>query len=76
MNEREFIKKLQARATEQEQIVRTVPFPGIFGFVVRWFSYHPWRLLIPFAFILTIFFRLLIGPAYTTFVLAIFRWFS
>lgn len=74
MDERKFIEKLQARAQEQEQLVRTVPFPGFFGFVARWFSYHPWRFLIPLSFIISILLRLVFGPGYTTFILAIIRW--
>lgn len=74
MDERKFIEKLQSRAREQEQLVKTVPFPGFFTFVIKWFSYHPWRLLVPLAFALSIVFRLVFGPMYVTFILAIFRW--
>lgn len=74
MDERKFIEQLQNRAKEQEQLVKAVPFPSFFGFVIRWLSFHPWRLLIPLAFVLTIIFRLALGPNYTNVILAIFRW--
>lgn len=74
MDERKFIEQLHIRAKEQEMLVKTVPFPSFFGFIVKWLSYHPWRLLIPLAFILTIIFRLVVGPEYTNIILAIFRW--
>ncbi len=74
MDERKFIEQLQIRAKEQEQLVRTVPFPSFFAFIIKWLSFHPWRLLIPLAFMLTIVFRLIFGPGYTNIILAIFRW--
>lgn len=74
MDERKFVEQLQARAREQEQLVKTVPFPVFFGFVIKWLSFHPWRLLIPLAFILTILFRLMFGPDYTDMILAVFKW--
>ncbi len=74
MDERKFIEQLQSRAHEQEMLVKTVPFPSFFGFVIKWLSYHPWRLLIPLAFIVTIILRIVFGPAYTDVVLAIFKW--
>ncbi len=76
MDERKFIEKLQGRAREQEYTMRAVPFPHLFTFVAKWLSYHPWRLLVPLAFILTAFFRLVIGPAYTNLILGFFRWWS
>ncbi|MBP7832840.1 MAG: hypothetical protein KA035_03660 [Candidatus Levybacteria bacterium] len=74
MDERKFIEQLQLRAKQQESLIKTVPFPFVFVFVVRWLSYHPWRLLIPLAFLLTFLFRVILGPAYTDVVLAIFKW--
>lgn len=74
MDERKFVEQLQDRAREQEQLVKSVPFPGVFAFVIKWLSFHPWRLLIPLAFLLTLIFRLIIGPNYTNIILTIFRW--
>ena len=73
MNETEFIKRLQERAADQEKIIHTSPFPKIFLFISVWLGRHPWRIIIPFALILTVLFRLALGSEYTTFVLLIFR---
>lgn len=70
MNEHEFILKLQERAREQEQALTTVPF---FAFVVKWLSVHPWRYLIPLAFLLTLFLRWIFGSSYTNDILYLFR---
>jgi hypothetical protein len=73
MNEADFIQRLQERAAQQERAIHSSPFPAFFLFVSNVFGRHPWRLIIPFAFILTIFFRLIFGSEYTTFILFIFR---
>ena len=73
MNEREFLLKLQNRAREQEQAMKSVPFPNVFRFVVEWLSYHPWRFLIPLAFLVSLLFRAVIGTSYTDFILRLFR---
>lgn len=73
MNEAEFIKRLQNRAVEQERIIHTSPFPKIFLFISLLLGRHPWRIIIPFAFILTVIFRLAFGSEYTTFILYIFK---
>jgi len=73
MNEREFIYLLQQRAREQERAMKEVPFPKVFSFVVQWLSVHPWRFLIPLAFLLTFLFRAIFGGNYTDFILWVFR---
>lgn len=70
MNEREFLLKLQERARDQEQAIATVPF---FSFVAKWLSVHPWRYLIPLAFLLTLLFRWILGSNYTDMILRLFR---
>ena len=72
MNERKFIKKLRERAAEQEKIIRSMPLPKVFSSVSLWFGSHPWRILIPLAFIITFFFRMVLGKPYDNFILAIF----
>lgn len=72
MNEREFLKQLQKRATDQKRIMENVPFPHIFSFVVEWLSIHPWRYLIPLAFLVSFILRGITGEAYTDFILGIF----
>lgn len=73
MNESEFILKLQERAKEQEKIVKDMPLSKIFGTVSLWLGHHPWRILVPMAFLITILFRGIFGGDYTDFILAIFR---
>lgn len=70
MNEREFLQKLQAKAAEQEQAMHTIPF---FAFVAKWLSVHPWRYLIPLAFLLTLLLRGFFGSHYTDAILWLFR---
>jgi hypothetical protein len=73
MKERDFVKLLQERAREQKKAMDAVPFPKFFAFTIVWFSDHPWRFLIPLAFVISIILRGIIGHAYTDFVLWIFR---
>jgi hypothetical protein len=72
MNEREFLLELQSRAREQQKVMNDMPFPHVFSLVSEWLGNHPWRFLIPFAFLLTIIFRLLFGQSYDSFILDIF----
>lgn len=74
MDEREFLQQLQNRAKEQERAMHAVPFPKLFTFIAEWLSNHPWRFLIPLAFIISVLLRNIIGSAYTDKVLAFFRW--
>ncbi|MBI4097822.1 MAG: hypothetical protein HY426_02175 [Candidatus Levybacteria bacterium] len=76
MNEAEFILKLQERAKEQEKIVRDMPFANVFSTISLWLGHHPWRILVPLAFLITLFLRGLMGPRYTDDVLLVFRWFG
>ncbi|MEK7559371.1 MAG: hypothetical protein AAB521_03625 [Patescibacteria group bacterium] len=73
MNEREFIKELQERAKEQEAIIKDMPFPKVFSTASVWLGIHPWRFVIPFAFLISIILRFFIGPSYTDFILSIFK---
>ncbi len=73
MNEREFITELQKRAKEQELVIKAMPFPKVFGAASVWLGVHPWRFLIPLAFLISIILRLIFGPFYTDFVLSILR---
>ncbi len=72
MNEREFLRVLKQRANEQEKIVRSMPFPSIFSTISIWFGNHPWRIIVPLSFLITIIFHYIIGDFYDSFVLAIF----
>lgn len=73
MNEREFLQKLQARAKEQEDLMKRVPSPKLFFKISLWLGRHPWRMLIPLAFIISLCLRGLVGSGYSDFILLIFR---
>ena len=72
MNEREFIKKLQERAREQETLLKSMPMPKLFSSVSVWFGNHPWRILVPLSIILTLIFHFTIGKGYDEFILKLF----
>jgi len=72
MNEHEFLLKLQKRAKEQEKLVNSTIFPSMFKTVTFWLGSHPWRILIPLAFIFTLIFHGIIGKPYDDLVLRIF----
>lgn len=72
MNEQKFLSKLQARAQEQEKIIKGMFLPRLFTSVSFWFGNHPWRILIPLAFILTLIFHGILGKRYDEFILKIF----
>ena len=74
MNENEFIVLLQKRAQEQEALISRIPLPGVFLRVIAWLGKHPWRLLIPLAFVISVFLHILFGSVYTNLILQIFRW--
>ena len=72
MNEQQFIKKLQERAHEQEKVIRGAPFPKLFTSISFWLGNHPWRILIPLAFMLTLIFHYTLGKGYDELILKIF----
>lgn len=72
MNEREFLIKLQERAREQEKLMNDMVFPRVFAVVSVWFGNHPWRILIPLAFIFSVVFHGIIGKPYDDLILRIF----
>lgn len=73
MKQSEFVHLLQQRAQEQKKEMDAVPFPKFFAFVIEWLSDHPWRFLIPLAFLISVALRGIIGHSYTEFVLWLFR---
>lgn len=72
MNEREFLKKLEDRAQEQEKLMKGMVLSKVFKSVSFWLGEHPYRILIPIAFIITLALRVIIGMAYDEFILKIF----
>lgn len=73
MNERDFLSLLQERAREQKRTMQAVPFPKVFSFIVEWLSIHPWRYLIPLAFLISFILRGIIGASYTDVILRLFK---
>ncbi len=73
MKQRDFVAILQERAREQKKAMDAIPFPKFFAFVIEWLSDHPWRFLIPLAFVISLVLRGIIGHSYTNLVLQIFR---
>lgn len=71
MNEREFLQQLEKRAIEQKNIMQGVPFPEIFTTVSVWLGKHPWRILIPIAFVLTVLLQSIFERRFDTLVLRI-----
>lgn len=72
MNEQQFLNKLKERAQEQEKIIKGMFLPRLFAPVSFWFGNHPWRILIPLAFILTLIFHAVLGKRYDELILKIF----
>lgn len=72
MNEQQFLNKLKARVKEQEKIIKGMFLPKLFVPVSFWFGNHPWRILIPLAFILTLIFHNFLGKRYDELILKIF----
>lgn len=72
MEEREFIKKLNSRAKEQENLVKGVLFPKAFIAISLWFGNHPLQLIIPIALLITILLRGLFGNYYYDLILSVF----
>jgi len=73
MDEHKFLLLLQERAREQEKAMKAVPFPKVFLFIITWLSHHPWRYLIPLAFLISLLLRWIFGSAYTDGILLLFR---
>jgi hypothetical protein len=72
MNEHEFIKTLRERAREQEKLIKSMPLPKVFSSVSLWLGNHPWRILVPLAFILTLVLRAIFGKPFEDFILKLF----
>lgn len=72
MNENEFLQQLQKRARLQKETMESVPFPKVFAFIVEWLSMHPWRYLIPLAFLISLILRGIFGTTYTNLILWLF----
>ena len=76
MNEHDFLHKLQQRASEQEQIMKRVPFPIFFSWIASSLGQNPYRLLIPLAFLLSLILQFALGKSYDDNMLKIFGGFG
>jgi len=76
MNEHEFLHELEKRAKEQEAMLKGMPLQKAFVTTSLWFGQHPWRILIPLAFLLTLLFRFILGYRYYELILKIFGGFG
>lgn len=72
MDEHEFITLLQRRSREQHEQLEQLPFPKLFAIVTTWLSDHPWRYLIPLAFLINVLIYNFFGRHFTEFVLKLF----
>ncbi len=72
MNESEFLQQLQKRAHEQERLIKNSLYPQIFLRISNWFGKHPWRVIIPIAFLISLLLWILLGHAYFEKILRIF----
>ena len=71
-----FLKELQDRASEQKIIYKRIPFPKAFSFIGAIFGTHPWRIFIPFAFIVSLILHLLFKNSFDNIILKIFGGFG
>jgi len=72
MNELEFLQKLEQRVQEQEKIIKDSSPLHIYYKTTVWLGRHPWRILIPLAFLITLFFRMIFGNQFYELILGIF----
>jgi len=72
MDEQQFLKKLQQRAQEQGKITKGMLFPKLFTNIGLLFGDDPWKILIPFAFVITLIFHFIFGQNYDELILNIF----
>lgn len=72
MKEHEFLLKLSKRAKEQEKLIKKAPIAKTFIYISLWLGNHPWRIMIPISFLITLIFRFFIGHKYIEFILWIF----
>lgn len=69
MKENEFLLELEKRALENERLIKK---SSIAFALSLWFGEHPWRILIPLAFLFSLILRIATGRAYFELILWIF----
>lgn len=72
MKEHEFLLQLAKRAEVQERLIKRAPISKTFIYISLWLGNHPWRVIIPVAFLITILVQMLFGRRYLEFILWIF----
>jgi hypothetical protein len=70
--EAKFLRELENRAHEQRKLVGTEILPPWAIGVGEWLVINPWRVLIPFSFVLYLLLRLAGGAYFRDFVLGLF----
>ncbi len=76
MNERKFLQELENRMSEQEKIMKDMIFPNFFLRVSATLGIHPWRVLVPTAFLLSLLLQLTMHKPYDDVILKIFGGFG
>lgn len=71
MEKNNTLQELFKRASEQ-QVVTKIPLSGLFLLVSRTIGSNPWRILIPFSFLMVLFLHLGIGQRFDNAILWLF----
>lgn len=71
MQQNNILTVLQERAKEQ-QIVSNVPFRNLFLFLSQLLGEKPWKIIIPFSFLLTLGLHIFFGKAFDEAILVLF----
>ena len=71
MEKSNILNTLQERVQEQ-QLMQRVPFMRVFYFMSQLLGENPWRVIVPFAFLLTIYFQITFGKTFDETILNLF----
>lgn len=67
-----FILMLERKSRDQKKMVETQIIPNWARGIGVWLAVNPWRVLVPLATILYLFFRFIWGVSYREFILGLF----
>lgn len=70
--ERDFLKELEEKASEQQRLVKTEMIPNWAKGIGDWLVINPWRVLIPLAGMCYIVIRMMYGVQFREFILGLF----
>lgn len=74
--EKEFLELLEKKASEEKKILATEIMPSWAKGMGEWLVVNPWRVMVPFACILYLVFRIVYGQMFREIILGIFGGFS